>query len=211
MKINRTRFWRIFALLTIIEACFLLSGCTAAWLNTVSGMLPSIAALANIILSFVSALEGKTVSADIVAAIQKWQQNIASLIASAQQIIADLKANMSTTLISQLQTVMQSIVTQFNSILTAVNIVDPATVAKFTQFLALGVAAVNAVLALIPMAISKLESHASEEELKHYDKLAADHTKLALSTMKETYVAIRAEHTVNVDVNTALDLLPAQL
>lgn len=208
---NSKVFWRVFAILTIIETCFLLSGCTSAWLSAVSGLLPAISAVVNAVVAFVAALEGKTVSASFLATIQKWQQNIASEISNAQTIIASLQQSASTSLISQFQTVMQSVLTQFTSILSGVDITDSATVAKLTQFVGLGVAAVNAVLALLPLALSKLESKAPEAELKHYDSLGAAATKNAVKVMKETYAAIRSEHTSNADVNAALDALPSQI
>ena len=211
MKFNRTRFWQVFITLTIIESCLFLAGCTSAWITAIGALLPSIGAVVNAIVAFVAALQGKTVSASFLAAVQKWQQNVATEITNAQAIIAALKQSATSTVIAQLQVVMQSILTQFTSILSGANITDSATVAKFTQFVGLGIAAVNAVLALLPLAMIKLDSKPSTEELKHYDKVAAKATQQAVATMKETYVAIISEHTVNADVNGALDALPRSI
>ena len=176
-----------------------------------SGLLPAIAAVVQAVMAFVVALQGKTVSAAFTAAIQKWQQNVATEIANAQGILVALKQNVSTSLISQFQVVMQAVLSEFNSLLTGVDITDSSTIAKLTEFVGLGIAAINAILALIPLALSKLQSGASQEELKHYDNLAANATKTAVATMKETYVAILAEHTTNADVNAALDGLPRSI
>lgn len=208
MKFNTKVFWRVFLVLTIFESCLLLAGCTAAWLSAINGMLPSIAAVVNAIVAFVVALQGKTVSAEVAAAIKKWQGNVASEIANAQAIIAEIQKNSSAGLIAQFQAAMQAVLSEFNSILAGVAITDSATVAKLTQFVGLGIAAINAVLALIPMALHKLETDAPVSELKHYDKLAASSVKNADHVLKETYEAIIAQKTDNADVNAALDSLP---
>ena len=208
MKFNAPKFWRLFALLTLIELCCFLVGCTSTWLSAVSGLLPSIVAVVNAIVAFVAALQGKTVSSAAYAAIQKWQQNIAQEIANAQSIIAAIQQNASSTLIAQFQAAMQAIEQNFNSILSGIDVTDSATVAKLTQFLSLGIAAVNAVLALIPMMLSKIAANAPLEELKHYDKLGAQTTVNAVKVMKETYTAIVEEPTDSMDVNAALATLP---
>lgn len=210
---NTQRFLRTFLLLNILTVfCLYLAGCTSAWLSSVSAMLPAISAVVSAIVSFVSALEGKTVSAQFVAAVQKWQQNIATEIANAQGIITALQQNTSTTLISQFQAVMNAISSEFQSILNAADVTDTATVAKLTQFLGLGIAAINAVLALIPAVLSTLNKPAhTSEELASFDRLGAKATNDGLKTMKETYTAIKDEHTTNADVNAALYALPGQI
>lgn len=211
MKFNGKVFCRVFAILCLLESFLFLAGCTGAWLTAVSSLLPSIGAVVNAIVAFVAALQGKTVSAAFSAAVTKWQANVAAEIANAESIINSLKQSTSTALVAQFQTVMQSVLKQFSSILAGVDITDSATVAKLTQFVGLGIAAINAVLALLPLAITKLEAKAPKQELEHYDKLAATATAQAVTTMKETYVAIIDEHTANVDVNSALDALPRSI
>lgn len=211
MQFDKKVFWRVFALSMIIEACLFLAGCTSAWLTAVSGMLPAIAAVCSAAVAFVSALQGKTVSAAFTAAVKKWQSNIASEISNAQALIASIKQGATTTLISQFQSVMQGVLSEFNSILAGMDITDSATVAKFTQFVGLGIAAINAVLALIPLALTKLQAKAPKDELKHYDALAGKTTQSAVNLMKETYAAILAEPTANPDVNAALDQLPRSI
>jgi hypothetical protein len=211
MTFNTRRFIRVFALLTIAELCLLLCGCTSAWLTAVSGLLPSLGAIVNAIVAFVAALQGKTISPAFATAVQKWQQNISTEITAAENIIASLKQGTNTTLIGQFQAVMQSILSQFNSILTGADIADSSTVAKLTQFLGLGIAAINAVLAFIPMVVAKLNANAPKAELAHYDAVAASVTKMTLKGVKDTYVGIRSQHTDNVDVNAALDALPKSI
>jgi hypothetical protein len=75
----------------------------------------------------------------------------------------------------------------------------------------LGIAAINAVLAFIPMVVAKLNANAPKAELAHYDAVAASVTKMTLKGVKDTYVGIQSEHTENVDVNAALDALPKSI
>jgi hypothetical protein len=211
MKFNRTIFWRVFTLLTILETCFMLTGCTAAWLGAISALLPTIGAVVNAIVAFVAALSGKTVSASTTAAIQKWAANVSTEISNAETLIAAAKQSAGTSILGEIQAVMESILSQFNSILSGVDVTDSSTIAKLTQFVALGVAAINAVLSLIPMAMEKIDAGASEDELKQYDKLGANAVKNATKTMRETYAAILSEHTPSADVNAALDSLPKSI
>jgi hypothetical protein len=211
MRFNRTVFWQVFLTLTIIESLLALTGCTSTWITAIGALLPSLAAVVNAIVAFAAALQGKTVSPAFLAAVQKWQQNVATEITNAEAIIAALKQSASASVISQLQVVMQSVLSQFQSILNGLDVTDASTIAKLTQFVGLGIAAVNAILALLPLAMQKLAANPSAEELKHYDKLGASLTTQAENTMKETYVAIITEHTASADVNTALDALPRSI
>jgi hypothetical protein len=211
MKFDSNVFWKVFALLMLLEVCLFSTGCTAAWITAVNALLPSLGAVVAAVLSFIAALQGKTVSAATYAAIQKWQGNLTTSITDVEAIVASIKKSATTALLAQFQAAMQAVLQQFNSLLGTVDITDSATIAKLTQFLALGVAAINAILALIPMAIAKLKAKASAEELKLYDNLSASAIKSAESTMRETYVAIVMEHTANADVNAALDALPRSI
>lgn len=211
MRFNAQRFWRVFALLTILECLLLCVGCSSTWLTAVSGLLPSIAAIANTVLAFIAGLQGKTVSPATQSAIQKWQANVAQLVSDAQTLITQIQQNASATLISQLQTAMTTISGEFNSILSSVDITDSATVAKLTQFLSLGIAAVNAVLAFIPMVAAKLAAKAPMEELRHYDAIAGGATMSSLKVVKETYKAIVETPTGEPEVDAVLGTLPAEL
>jgi len=205
MKFNWRKFAAVYFILTV---AVMLGGCTAAWLTAVSGMLPGILAVVNAVVSFVAALEGKTVPAGLTAAFQKWESNIASEIANVQSLINDLKQSSSTTILGQIQAVMQGIATNLNSILSGLSITDSSTVSKITQLVGLAIAAANAIIALIPLAINRLNSGADEHELQAADKLATSAVNQSLTVMKETYVAIVTEHTTNAEVNAALDILP---
>jgi len=206
LNVNWRKFGFIYMILLIVT---LAGGCSAAWLTAVNGMLPAILAAVEAAVSFVAALEGKTVPVGLTAKFQQWEQNVASLIATAQQIVTQIKSNSTATLLQQFQGVVQSLVGSLGTILADLNVTDNATVAKITGFVQLAVAAASAILALIPMAISKLGAPAAE--LKHYDAMGASAVTNAVKVMKETYVAIVTTPTENADVNAALKELPQSI
>lgn len=211
MKFNAKVFWKVFLTLSALEMLLFATGCTSAWISAVSALLPSLAAVVNAILSFVMALEGKTVSSSTVAAIQKWQQNIAAELSNLETIIADIKQAATASLVAQFQAGMQAVLSTFSGILSGLDITDTATVSKLTQFVSLGVAAINAILALIPMALQKMQSGASEAELRSYDKVAGAATVNANKVMRETYHSIVTDYTDSTDVNSALATLPQNI
>ena len=204
--------WRKFAFLFgLSQAALFLVGCTAAWLSAVSSMLPSLEAAVAALVTFVLSLEGKTVSPTLSATIKKIGDDIAAEIANVQTLIADFKANASTGYLSQIQAVFQGIISNLGSILSAASVSDTATVSKITQFVGLAVAAAQAILALLPLAIHKMQSGASMAELQREDKVGALAVNNADKALKETYVAILADKTENVAVNEALDALPRSI
>lgn len=205
MKLNWRKFVLLFVLLQVV---LFLGGCSAAWLGAVSGLLPALEAVVSAAIAFIMALEGKTVPTSVSSAIKKIGDDIAAQIANVQTLIADYKNAASTGLLSQIQAVFQGIVDNLGAILKAFEVTDPATVSKFTQLVGLAVAAAQAIIALIPMVIQKLSSGASEAELHAEDKLAAVSVDNVKKGLQEAYKHIRAEQTVNAQVNAALNSLP---
>lgn len=204
--------WKRFLLLFgLFQVAFLVCGCTAQWLSAVSSMLPALQAAVSAAISFVMALEGKTISASVSQAIQKIGQDIAGQIANVQTLIADFKQNASTGTLSQIQAVFQGIVQNLGSILSNANVTDPSTTSKLTQLIGLAVAAAQAIIALLPLVGAKLASGASTQELEAEDKLAAKRINSAKSALEEDYAEIISEKTSNTDVNAALDSLPKSL
>jgi hypothetical protein len=208
---NTRRFWQVFFTLAAVELLLFTTACTAAWITAINGLLPSIAALVTSVLSFVSALEGKTVSAAMVSTIQKWQENVATEIKNAEAILAAYNQSEGSSYLRQLQTVMQAVLTQFQGILQGIDITDSATVSKLTQFVGLGIAAINAVISLIPIAVRKLDSVTPIGELRAYDKFAATVTVKSAQVVRETYASIVEEPTESDDVNAALNSLPRSI
>lgn len=208
MKTNWRKFWTVFGLLQV--ALFLV-GCSAAWLGAVSALLPALETVVSAAIAFVLALEGKTVPANVSAAVQKIGDAIKAQIANVQTLIADYKNAASTGLLSQIQAVFQGIVDNLGSILTSFQVTDASTVGKLTQLVGLAIAAAQAIVALIPMVVSKMASGASTAELQADDKLAATSVTHFESGLKAGYVHVISEQTVNADVNAALASLPRSL
>lgn len=208
MKVNWRRFLLLFA---VFEVVFLCAGCTAAWLSAVSALLPAFQTAVGAALSFILALEGKTVPASVSSAVQKLFSDVGTQITNAQALIADFK-NAATSaqgsLLAQIGAVFQGIITNLNSILAGFNVTDSATVTKFTQLVTLCVAAAQAILGLIPLVAAKLASGASEQQLAAEDKAAADHIKSAEKQYKEAYHVIVSTPTESAEVNVALASLP---
>jgi uncharacterized protein (DUF697 family) len=151
----------LFACLAVVS---LLTGCTAAWLGAVSAMLPSIVTLVEAIVAFATGLSGKTVSVATLNFIQKVALDIKGEITNAQTLIAAYKNSPDNSTLGSLTAVFNSIVANLGSILSNANITDSATVGKLTQLVGLGVAAVQAVLGLIPLVIGNMTKFAAKEE-----------------------------------------------
>src|ERR1700756_113297 len=207
MRVNWRRFFFVFLLL---ESAFVLSGCTAAWLSAVASLLPALETVVSAIISFVVTLEGKTISPAVTATIKKIGSDIAAEIVNVQALIAAFQKSASTGLLSQIQAVFQAIVDNLGQILTAANITDSSTIAKITQLVGLAVDAAQAIIALIPMAVSALQSK-NRSVMEQEDKVPTQAIDKRSNLLKETYVAIVTQHTTNVDVNAALDALPRSI
>jgi len=205
MKVNWRRFLLCFV---VLEAIVFVAGCSAAWLSAVSALLPALDIAVGAALSFVVALEGKTVPASMSAAIQKIFADVKAQIVNAQTLIADYQNAASTGVLSQIQAVFQGIVTNLNSILAAFNVTNSAAVTKFTQLVTLCVSAVTAIIGVIPIVAAKLTSGATAQQLEAEDKEAAVHIKAGEKMYKEAYHVIVSTPTGDPDVNAALAALP---
>lgn len=205
MKVNWRRFLLCFV---VLESIVFVGGCTAAWLSAVSALLPALDIAVGAALSFVLALEGKTVPAAVSAAVQKVFSDVTAQVANVKTLIADYQGAASTGLLSQIQAVFQGIVSNLNNILSAFSVTDSATVTKFTQLVTLCVSAVTAILGVIPIVNAKLASGAPAQQLEAEDKEAAVHIKTAEKMYKEAYHVIVTTPTDDADVNAALAALP---
>ncbi len=211
MKIRYINWSRFFLVFGLLQVAVLLAGCTAAWLGAVSALLPALETAVTAAISFVLALEGKTVSASVAAAIKKIGDDIAAEVVNVQTLIADFKTSSSTTVLGQIQAVLQGIMTNLSSILSAANITDTATVSKLTALLGLAIAAAQAIFGLIPLVTTAMVSGASKAVLQAQDKEAAVHIKNAHKGLQSAYKIIRTTATQNAKVNAALATLPTSL
>lgn len=212
MKVNWRKFWRTFGLLYVVALiATTVSGC-AGILATISGLLPALEAAIMAAVSFVSALEGKTVPATLSGTVKQWGNNVAGLIANIQSIIAAAAGQATAGVIAQIQAVMQQIQSSISSILAEFNVTDGATVSKFTSLLGLGVALVQTILGLYPVAMALVSrSGVSDEQLKAEAQEADTHVKNAHKSVQDAYKVIRDTPSSNADVNSALSALPTAL
>jgi hypothetical protein len=208
MKVNWRKFASFFALFFVV---LMLSGCSASWLGAVSSLLPALEAAVSAIVSFALALEGKTVPAGVAAAIKKIGDDVAVEIQNVQALVAQFKAQASAGLLTQIQTLLQGVVTNLSSILSGLSISDASTIGKITNLVGLAVAAAQAIIALIPVAVAKMQSGASHAELQEEDEVASTALHLTTGNLKSAYHTIVTTPTENADVNAALASLPQSI
>jgi hypothetical protein len=206
MKLNWKKFAGLFVLLNLV---LFLGGCTASWIGAIQGLMPAIQAAITALFSFIGALEGKTIPASVTAFVQKLEQDVSTELTNVSSILATITANASQSVLSQIEAVFNTIITNLNSILSGLNVTDSSTIAKITDLVGLAVAAVEAVLTLIPLAMKA--STLSEEEQVHADKAATNSIKNTHKVLQQTYHTVVTTPTENVDVNTALAALPQTL
>jgi hypothetical protein len=205
MKVNWKRFVTLFALLMAVQ---FISGC-GNWVGAIQALMPAISAAISAIFAFIGALQGKTIPASVQAFVTKLEADISTELTNVGQILSTISTNASQTVLQQIEAVFQSIIANLNSILSGLNVSDSSTIAKITNFVGLAVAAVEAVLALIPLAM-KAQSLSAPEKLQA-DKAATGSLKNTHKVLQSTYHEVVTTPTENVDVNTALAALPQTL
>lgn len=211
--LRRFNWSRFLLVSTVIWTVCLVTGCTAAWLSAISALLPALATAVDAVAEFVVALEGKTLSSAFVAGVQKVVSDIQTEITNLQTIIASVSGTVTASVTQQIQTVLQAIVANLGSILSGADITDSSTVTKLTQLIGIGVSAVQAILALIPVLLARLTATPApdEAELHQADQLAAGSLKHVHDGLREAYKTVRDTPTTSADVNTALAALPTGL
>ena len=184
--------------------------CTAAWLAAVSAMLPSIEALATAVLAFVAGLQGKSISEATAAAIARIGADIKGEIVNGQVLIADFQTSQDTALLGKISAVFQGILASFQSILANASITDAATVSKLTQLVGFAIAAVTAVLGLIPLVSAEYSrTHVDLAEAQHADKQAASLIAHHHKALQEGYAVWHSEKTGIEAVDEAVAACPA--
>jgi len=209
-KEKNMRTKKLVVLFSILAVVLLSTGCTAAWIGSISALLPSIQTIVTAIAAFVLALQGKTVSSELAASIEKIANDIKLEIANAQAIITAYKSSSDQTLLGKLTAVFDGIVTSLGSILEGAEIADPATVSKITQLVGLAVAAVQAILGFIPLVENAMENsqHMSKADLEHADKAAANLFAAHKQALERAYNHIVMTNTGRTEVDKALAGLP---
>jgi len=181
--------------------------CTSAWISSLGSLIPVIQTAFGAVLTFVLALQGKTISESTAAAIQKVSEAVKSGLSEASALVNDFKASADQSILGKLTTVFTQVQTDLGSLLQAFSVTDQATATKFQQLVGLVVMAVESVLALIPAA-KKAAATMSGAQLQHADAEAAALTAHHAKYLKESYNAVVNETTGSADVDGALETLP---
>lgn len=215
VKGDRRKYRTFTRLALVFTGLVFLVGCQAAWLSAVSAMLPSIETLVTSIIAFAAGLEGKTVSAATLAAISKIGADVKGQIGTAQTLIASYQTDNNPTTLGKISDIFTAAVASLGTILANLNITDLATTSKITQLVGLGVAAIQAVLGLIPLVhttMAKYQSkQVSDDDVKHADTQAAAVVNLHNNQLKNSYRIIITTPSGNSDVDAVLHTVPAHL
>lgn len=205
MKFNLKKFVLLFLLLNSV---MYISGC-GNWVSAIQALMPAINAAISAIFSLIAALEGKTVPSSVTAFVQKIEADVSTELQNVATILSTISANATQTVLAQVEAVFQSIVSNLNSILSGLNVTDSSTIAKITNLVGLAVAAVEAVLALIPLAM-KAELLSDAEKL-HADKAATSIIKNIHRVLQTNYHTTVSTPTGEAVVDVALAALPQTL
>jgi hypothetical protein len=205
MKVNWKRFVGLFVLFNAVLA---LSGC-GNWIGAIQALMPAISAAISAIFAFIGALEGKTVPTSVTDFVKKLEADVSLELQNVSNILSTIATNAGQTVLQQIEEAFQAIVSNLNSILAGLNVTDSSTIAKITNFVALAVSAVEAVLALIPLAMKA--SSLSDAEKLQADKAATVSLKSVHKVLQQDYHTTVTTLTGQAEVDLALAGLPQQL
>jgi len=200
MKVNWRRFAGLFVLFTLVLLC---TGCTASWIGIAQSLIPAIASALSGLISFILSLEGKTVPASVSAAIQKIVTDIQTELGNVQTLINNVTAG-GTTVLGQIDAALNSIMANLKSILAGLSISDSSTLQKITEWVGLAITAVEAILAIVPLAQKELAVEHSQKELAAFDHKLSASLKNTHKTMQSQYQEIVSTMTGEADVDAAL-------
>jgi hypothetical protein len=211
LNINLKRFALVFLL---CNAVLFISGCSVSWIGAIKSLMPAIQLAISAVFSFIASLEGKTIPVSVTAAIAKIEADVTASLQNVQTILAAITSNPDATTLQKIEAVFQAIVSSMNSILAGLSITDSSTVGKITSLIGLAIAAVEAVLGLIPLAM-KANTLSTTEQV-HADKAATVSIKNTHKVLQQSYHAVVSNEdgktpTQSAEVNLALAALPQTL
>jgi ABC-type multidrug transport system fused ATPase/permease subunit len=191
-----------------------LTGCNAAWVATATNvLLPALKVAIMAIATFVTTLNGKTLTQSFVNAVNKVTTDAVATIGNVMTLVGEFATDPSPTLLGKISDLLTALVSSLSQIMTGVSISDPATVSKLTMLISLAVAAAQAVLAIIPVVQTAMPALATMSDAQKLSLSSRTDKRLknAHQELADEYEAIRTEPTANADVNAALAALPATL
>lgn len=167
---NASRFWLLFTIVWCL--CAFATGCTTAWTteasNIISLLVPAISSLLSILSAFGV---GKGITTEGFAAIQKWSEEAQRGLNTVKSLIdqyTTAEASAQPGLLNQIQTALNTVVSNLAAILPAVHITNADTQAKVISIINLVSQELQALVNLVPALKGEVTAH---DELK---RLIAD-------------------------------------
>ncbi|MGH9358211.1 MAG: hypothetical protein ACRD4Q_00030 [Candidatus Acidiferrales bacterium] len=180
-------------LLIPILATALVGCATAQWVKIAEQILPVVLPMVTNMVTAVSLLQGKTVSASDLSTITQTSNQIANDLNLVGQLINQYDASPNISTVQKIQSALADVHANLNGLLPALHISDPATVQKVTAIVTLIGSEVDSLSQLLPVVSSgKLQAREGA--------LAAP---LGPAQLKQEYNAIVTQSTANNAVNQA--------
>lgn len=171
---------RFFALFTILWCLMLAVGCAANWIseatNIIQLLVPSITSILSILTAF-----GVPVglSAAALAAVQSWANQATAGLQTVGGLIDQYNKAEATAqpgILTEIQTVLSTIVANLSTILPEIHVTDPSSQAKITAVIEAVQAEMQALINLVPAIKSATESSTDpHEQLKKIASAPAFH------------------------------------
>lgn len=180
--------------LTIPVLALALLGCEASqWVKVAQQILPVVLPMVTNLVSAVSLLQGKTVSAADVNMINQTASQVSNDLNLAAQLINQYQSSPNVTTLQRLNTALDEVHTNLSSLLPALHIADPATIQKIAAIVMLVDNEVNSLQQVLP-AVSGGKLSA---------RPGVTGAPLSADQLKAQFNAIVAQPTGNAEVNQA--------
>lgn len=180
--------------LTIPVLALVLFGCEASqWVKVAQQILPVVLPMVTNLVSAVSLLQGKTVSAADVNMINQTASQVSNDLNLAAQLINQYQTSPNVTILQRLNTALEEVHTNLSSLLPALHIADPATIQKIAAIVMLVDNEVNSLQQVLP-AVSGGKLSA---------RPGVTGAPLSADQLKAQFDAIVAQPTGNAEVNQA--------
>jgi hypothetical protein len=138
----------------ILCGTLMCSACSTAWIGLAEQIVAVLIPAASNIVALVAAMQGKTVSAQDLQMIQSSGAQVGADLQLIQSLIAEYQQADATTrlgLLNQIQTAINTVQSNLNALLPALNIKDAATEAKITAVVGIVLSEVQSLAAIVPL------------------------------------------------------------
>jgi hypothetical protein len=181
-----------------------LAGCSTAWIGEAQEIVAALIPAAANVIALVAALEGKTVSAADLQAIQNAGtqagadlQLIQSLIAAYQKADAGTQPG----ILNQIESAIAAVQSNLQGLLTGLHIQDAATQAKITAVVGLVLSEVQSLAAIVP--IVKDSTQSQNARLNGAPRTVVTKAPLSANEFVKSYNATMTAKTGNAELDKA--------